>query len=461
MEKQLSVGFARVNINPMRGVGIAGYFVPRVVEGILDDLHASAVAVSLGNTRTLLISLDLLQMKTYIANKYREAISKATGIPMAAIYIHCQHTHTAPYVDPDREDLVIGEYAPNERELILEYQNFVGQRLVDLSLKALEDLKAAKMGFGVGKASNIAFIRRFRMKDGSVRTNPGVNNPDIVAPIGELDERVSVVRFDREGATSVVIVNYADHPDVVGGSLVSADWPGFLCRTVEQAIDNTNCIFFNGAQGDVNHVNVHPTPGYLNDMFMDFDDVARGYGHARYMGRVVAGAVLQVYDKVQYVDVDSIKYIEKTMNVPSNMPEPERLEEAHRINNLHLEGRDDEIPFEGMLLTTAVAEAGRMVRLEHGPEYFPMSFTAISIGKVAFFGIPGEPFNGIGKALKETEGFELIIPSCLVNGSEGYFPMKDAYDEGGYEAKSSNFKAGVAEFIIDEGKKMITELAKL
>jgi hypothetical protein len=296
------------------------------------------------------------------------------------------------------------------------------------------------------------------MKDGSVRTNPGVNNPDIVAPIGELDERVSVVRFDREGAESLVIVNYANHPDVVGGCKVSADWPGFTCSTVEKALDNVKCIFLNGAQGDVNHVNVHPTKGYLNDLFMDFDDVARGYGHARYMGRVVAGAVLQIFDKVEYSEVDSIKYLERCVNIPSNMPEPERIAEAHRINDLHIAGKDSELPYEGMLLTTMVAEAGRMVRLEHGPEFFPISFSSLSIGKVAFFGVPGEPFNGIGRAIKETEGYELIIPSCLVNGSEGYFPMKDAYDEGGYEAKSSNFKAGVAELIIDEGKKLLTDL---
>lgn len=458
MKKQLSAGFARVNINPMRGVGIAGYFVPRVVEGILDDLHASCASISLDDTRVLIMSLDLLQIRTSICDRYRKAISEATGVPLSAIFIHCQHTHTAPYVDPERENLMTGAYAQNEREYILEYQDFVLHRLVDCALDAIATEKPAKMGYGIGHASGIAFIRRFRMKDGSVRTNPGVNNPDIVAPIGELDERVSVVRFDREGAESIVLVNYANHPDVVGGSKVSADWPGFTCKTVEDALENTRCIFFNGAQGDVNHVNVHPTKGYLNDLFMDFDDVARGYGHARHMGRVVAGAVLQVFDKVEYVDVDSIKHTEKTVNVPSNMPEPERLAEAHKINDLHLAGKDDEIPFEGMLLTTAVAEAGRMVRLEHGPEFFPLSFTALSIGGVAFFGIPGEPFNAIGRAIKETEGYDLIIPTCLTNGSEGYFPVKDAYDQGGYEAKSSSYKAGVAELIMAEGQKILTDL---
>ena len=49
---------------------------------------------------------------------------------------------------------------------------------------ALTDMKPAKTGIGTSEAKNVAFIRRYRMKDGSAKTNPGVNNPDIVAPIG-------------------------------------------------------------------------------------------------------------------------------------------------------------------------------------------------------------------------------------------------------------------------------------
>jgi len=324
---------------------------------------------------------------------------------------------------------------------------------------ALADLKPAKMGWAIGDAPNIAFVRRFRMKDGGVQTNPGVNNPNIVAPIGDVDERVNVVRFDREGADSIVLVNFGVHPDTVGGCKISCDWPGFLRRTVEQAIDGTKCIFFNGAQGDVNHVNVHPTGGFLNDTFNDFDDVSRGYGHARYMGRVVAGGVLQVYDKVKYVDVDSLNYMDRLIKIPSNMPAPEEMEEAYYIDKMHKDGRDAELPYEGMMLTTKVAEAARKIQLEHGPESFDMVLSGLSVGEVAFVGIPGEPFTGIGRGIKEGEGFALIMPACCTNGAQGYFPMKEAYDEGGYEAGSSKFRAGVAEIIIEEGKKLVKDLA--
>jgi len=74
------------------------------------------------------------------------------------------------------------------------------------------------------------------------------------------------------------------------------------------------------------------------------------------------------------------------------------------------------------------------------------------------FGIPGEPFTGVGRALKEAEDWELVLPTCNTNAKEGYFPMLECYEEGGYEAGSSNFKAGVAELIIKSGLELLDHL---
>lgn len=441
----LKVGFSRVDVTPMMGIDISGYFVQRLAEGVLDPLYANIVAFRFGDESAVMICIDNCGIKQGQLLQYRQRISKRLNILVESVFISCTHTHTGPAVNMSGE-------------LVDEYKIALGEKLEEGAEMAFADMKDAKMGYGVGNAPGIAFVRRFRMKDGSIRTNPGVDNPDIVAPIGDVDERVNVLRFDREGADSVVIVNFGCHPDTVGGNLISADWPGFVRNTVEKAIGDVKCAFFNGAEGDINHVNVHPTGGFLNDMFMDFDDVARGYGHARYMGRVVAAGVLQAYDKVKYVEVDSLRAVNVKLDVPSNKPDAKDIPEAHRIKEIHESGRDDELPYKGMMLTTVVAEALRMVRLENAPETFDMTLSGIKIGPVAIVGIPGEPFLGIGRGIKDTEGFELILPVCCANGYEGYFPMKDSYDEGGYEARSSNFRAGVAEFMINEAKNMLLTL---
>ena len=446
----LKIGFSRIDITPDIGLDIAGYFVRRIADGILDPLYANAMALECGGDRAVMIALDNLGIKQKTMYELRKRISEECHVPLSGVFISCTHTHTAPQANSG-----INEAANNKAT---EYVSFLSDRCAEAALAAFADLKNAKMGYGKGAAPNIAFVRRFRMKDGSIKTNPGVNNPDIVAPVGDVDESVCVLRFDRENAESVVLVSFGCHPDVVGGCKYSADWPGFVRSTVEKTLDGVKCLFFNGAEGDINHVNVHPTGGFLNGTFMDFDDVSRGYDHARYMGRVITGGVLQAFDKVEYIDVDSISAVNKVINVPSNKPTEEELPEAHRINDLHLAGRDSEIPYSGMMLTTVVAEAGRMVRLENAPDAFDMTLSGIRIGKIAIMGIPGEPFLGIGKGIKEADGYGMIIPVACANGYEGYFPMKDSYDEGGYEARSSNFRAGVAEFIISESKHLLKEM---
>ena len=452
---KLQAGFSRVNINPPMGTPINGYFKLRHVEGYLDDLEACALALRVENTTTVMLSMDICLISTPLALELRQKIAEATKLPLEAIWIHTTHTHDGPHIGPLAS--VASLEFPEQETLLAEYYAFFSRRLVDATTLALADLKDAKMGWAVGQAPNISFVRRFRMKDGKVRTNPGVGNPDILHPIGDVDERVNVLRFDRAN-DSLVLVNFGCHPDTVGGSLISADWPGFTRRRLEKALDNVKCIFFNGAEGDVNHVNVNATKGDFNDMFNDFDDVARGYGHARHMGNVVAGAVLQVYDKANYEDVDSLRFLQKTAKLPSNMPNPEDLPLARKYSELHEAGRDDEIPFKGMELTTVVADAKRKLRLEHGPETFDLNLSGIALGSISMVGIPGEPFTGIGRGLKEAEGWAMVMPMCLVNGNQGYFPMKDAYDEGGYEARASNYKAGTAEQIIVEGVELLNKL---
>ena len=455
----LQAGFSRVNITPALGTEIVGYFHPRYAEGVLDELEINALALTAGEDKVVLLSADLCFIGKAAQDYYCESICKATGLAPHQILIHSTHTHTGPVVSLlGKNGMAVSGLTDDKSELVKEYGLQLARKFADAAAMALKDLKPAKMGWAVGKAPNIAFVRRFRMKDGKVRTNPGVGNPDILHPIGDVDERVNVLRFDREGGETIVLANVGCHPDVVGGNLISGDWPTLYRHRLEKAMDNVKTLFFNGAQGDVNHVNVNAKHGDLNDMFHDFDDVARGYGHSRHMGNVVAGAVMQVYDKVNYVDVDSIRSAIKTIQVPSNMPKPEDLPLAHKYNDLHKAGRDSEIPFEGMELTTVVAEAARMVRLQNGPESFEMNLTGIAIGNVALAGIPGEPFNGVGIGIKEAEGWDLVLPCCLTNGAEGYFPMQDSYDEGGYEARSSRFKAGTAEIIIEESVALLDSL---
>ena len=164
---KLQAGFGRVNVTPMLGIGIGGYFIPRFVEGVLDELEINALALACGDEKVLLMTIDNEHLSVEAAADFRKHITEVTGVADEAIYLHATHSHTTPIIEKDSEDVLEQEY----------YKTVYHKMAL-----------AAKMGWGIGQAPNIAFVRRFRMKDGSVKTNPGVNNPDILEP-----DRKSVV----------------------------------------------------------------------------------------------------------------------------------------------------------------------------------------------------------------------------------------------------------------------------
>lgn len=446
------VGYASVNINPPLGIGIDGYFVPRFAKGFLDNLETAALALRLNEETVVLIAVDICEIATDVVKQYLDRIQIATGIKKENIFISASHTHTGPLHK-------VKYLFEADEELVNNYALFLGERLIDVVKLSLADLKEAKMGYAIGKAPDkVAYIRRYKMKDGTTMTCPPIDDPDIDHPIGELDQRVNVLRFDRIGAESIVLVNYGLHADTIGGEMISADWPGWMRSTVEKALDGTKCMFFAGAEGDVGSTNVHPSGGDMNDTEISFDNEMKSPGMARFVGRALAGTVLQVYDKVCYVEVDKLDVMHKIAVIPANLPKEEELPIAHKYKELHDAGRDMDIPFTAMELTTVVAEAIRMCELENGPQNFHFDLIGVRIGNIALIGIPGEPFTDIGIGIKEAEGYSMIMPCALTNGEEGYFPMKSAFDEGGYEARSSRFKSGVAEKIIDIGKELLAEL---
>lgn len=448
----LQVGYASVNINPTLGCGINGYYIPRFAKGFLDDLEAHGIVLAMGDTKIAMISVDSCEFISALANRYRVAIEKNTEIKAENIFLSCTHTHTAPLLQPT-------DAFEAPREPIDRYADFVEDRLIDLVKLAAMDLKPAKMGFITGYApERVAYIRLYRMKDGTTMTCPPVGDPNIDGPIGTLDQRCHILRFDQEGGHSIVLFNYGVHADTVNGELLSSDWPGWMRRTLDKALDGVKCLCFVGCQGDVGSTHVNPCGGDMNDTEISFDNEMKSPGMARFVGRALAGTVLQVYDKVEYVDVDDLQILHKFIEIEANRPKPEELPLAHKYKDLHDAGREDEIPYTAMALTIAVSEAIRMCNLEHGPDSFTLELTGLKIGPVAFLGIPGEPFTEIGVRIKETEGWKQIMPVCLTNGSEGYFPSKEAYAAGGYEARSSKFRPGVSDRIVEGCKELLAEL---
>ena len=448
-------GYAKVDITPQLGVTLSGYYHRRVSDGVLDPLYVRCVAFSDGSAKALVMSIDNLHPVNSVYMDVRKAVSAKTGVPVDAIFLACTHTHTGPGT---RVPSAKGNARHWEKVNLADIPVIEGsnRRIVEgcakAAAEALSDLSPATMLMGRGEAKGISFIRRYRMKDGTVRTNPGMGNPNIDCPLGEPDEQLQLVRFIRSGKREIAVVNFQCHPDTIGGNKFSADWPGLACTYLERAMEGAvNAILINGAQGDTNHMRVKKAPGEV---------IPRHYEMAKHMGRVVAGSALSVWGLCAPAKVGKVQATVRQVKVLTNKGRPEEIPLAKKYVELHLSGRGNEIPGVGMEHTANLAAAYRMLELADSPEEVDVPVSVVTIGdSLAFGGFPGEPFTWIGTEIKSRSPFAMTIPACCVNGQRGYFPVKSAYTDGGYENATSRFKPGIAERLAEGAIAQLHEFA--
>ena len=444
----MKTGYSKICITPPLGTVMCGYYEKRRSKGVHDDLYATAVAFDDGEKKALILAVDVCLLSTEQSDRIRKNIANATGLDTSSIFVNCSHTHTGPTIEVDLD----GE--PTNAE----YDKTFFELLTEVSAKAFLDMRESDFSIGGGTASGISFPRRFRMKEGKVQTNPGVDNPNILHPLGKANDKVKFLKIERKDAEDIVIVNFGTHADTVGGEYVSGDWTNIVIKTVESVFENTKCVFLTGAQGDVNHINTSPTIGERKGLDYDsFDGVPRGYEHTKYMGRRVAAAVIAGLDKTEPIECGKLFFSEKKITVPSNQ-ENDKLDEARRIVKLHAEGRDNELPYEKMELTTVVAEAKRICELENGPEEYAFTLGALKLGEYIIAGLPGECFVEIGQRIESSTDEEKIMVCCLTNGGDSYFPTSSAYDEGGYEARTSHLKKGADDILVHGMTELVSEL---
>lgn len=435
----LKAGFGRVDITPPLGVSVQGYYEKRLADGILDPLYATAVAFDDGEKRAVVISVDVIGFNQHLMDQVRPMVAEAIGTKTEAVFICCTHTHLAP-------GITAGDTGVENEAYV--YQTFV-KKLRDAAILAVQDLAPAKLSYTRGEAKDVSFIRRFRMKDGSFRTNPGYQNPDIDCPASASDDSSSLLIIKRENAPEIGIVNFQVHADVIGGCKLSADFPKFVRDTYETLIPNSRCMYINGAEGDSNHVDVRLTE----------DKCRGGYDRSRYMGRKIAMSVIANYELAEPLDDDRITFGQKSVWAKLNKGTPEELEAALRVKAVWQEKGDDGItPLPGRSQKETRFISLRIVNLAKVPDEKELYITALSVGDVVFAGFPGEPFTKVGTSVKEASKFTLTIPACCANGYEGYYPTQNAFDEGGYEALTARYQCGTAEKLIAASTQLINAL---
>ena len=451
----LKGGAAAIKITPPVGSIMGMSYGVTVSEGVHDDIYAEALVLEEGDVKTVFITFDFVSLPYTFVERTKELIAKRAEIPGKNIIMIAKHTHAGPQMNPLFWDAVGGlpkqkseGYIKNLPEVIAEGVQLAKSRI-----------QPVRVSVGTIKENTVNFNRRFLLKDGSVKMNPGRMNPDIVRPAGPVDPDVSIVLFESLDSKPVaIIVNYALHVAVVGGNRFSADFPGTIASLLSKVYGKDMVtIYTNGTSGNINHV-----------------DVARknqldGYEESERIGTILAADVMKAVPSLRPIDVNSIRVHTETVELPIQQVRPDEVKWAREVMGRF--GKASPPPFFDVvkawkILDLAALKGGvqpgftTTVPLTGDGAALKSEVQVLALGdELALVGFPGDAFVELGLTIKLNSPFPLtIVNEQSGNGTLSYVPNRKAFPEGAYEVISARFAPGGGEILADAAIRILIDM---
>ena len=436
MQVTLKAASASANITPPLGTRIPGGFRPRYAENVDDELFAKAVVIDNGTTRIALVTCDLIAIPEKVADAAKARIADRCDIPAAHVMVNATHTHTAVAI----ADLLGVDEDPG-------YTEWVSLKIADAVELAVWRLKPARVGFASVNEERITFNRRWHMRDGTVRFNPGIENPDLVEPTGTIDPELTMmfVEATDDGTPISAVANFSLHYIGTDNSnALSADYFGHFDRLMKRYLGDT-CIslLWNAASGQINNTDFSGRTKWT----------ASGHQQAVKMANVLAGHFIVEMQLMEMHETLDLSGDLATLTFQRKEITAEDLKVAEQVLSVP-QGTYDAYetgPFSwvvGQPIPQALVDvyAHECQRLAKLPTQMTAPVQVIRLGAAAIVALPGEVFVETGMNIKAKSDANPTFLVSLANGYIGYICTDKALaQEGGYEtwaAKSSLPAAG-------------------
>jgi len=438
------VGYGKASISPDWPIGLSGYGTEknRISIGNKTDIFAIALAVTDSEGKTaLLISLDSAAGDEN--NMLRPMIREKFGIPEDHVIISSIHPHSTPIWTEEYCDLL-------KKQVAIAVE------------RALKDRSAAEGYIAHLPTVALNFVRNYVCNDGSFWSpNFGDRSSGLKCHESEADGEMRLVKFQREGKTPVILVNFQAHP-LKGASgsdpYIHADWPGIMRHEVSARL-GADVIYFSGAGGNLD------STGRL-----DGENVSEDWIHH---GRRAAETVLQGENHYRKVKIDPIRVKELTKTYETDHSMDHLVSVAKPIFDLYV---DDFEKAKALAATVpqlhSVYHAKSIVLKSLKDKTMEMTIGAIAMGDLAFTVHPYEMFDTNGKDLRDgTVGnphykadeqmenpFPMTVVCTLANGHIGYVPSHIGFANGGYSTDITRLAPGGGERLVGDYLKILRDL---
>ena len=437
----LRCAFYEKEITPPLGCHIPGYFNLRRGSDVLDRLYARAMVADDGSGAVAMISVDGCTVDNSVIPSIKERITALTEIPAERILVTYTHTHTGiPRINgcPDEAALKLQEH----------YFDVFSLLIADCAVLAHRRLEDCTAEFAKGDVKGISFVRDYYMKSATPTTNPGRLNPDIDGPVTSPDTDLAVIMVRSAcGKPMGAVVNFACHPDCVGGTEYSGDYISELALQFKKLYGGDFVtVFLQGTSGDINHFDVSRAE--------DAPD------HYRKMGRIIAGEAEKALAWSTPVADSGIDAKLKTLIVPRTEISDEQI--AYARETIARVKKDSGAKIAADNTSRDQYERAMSESLinfiESSPEEYELPLQFIRIGDVKIYCMPSEVFCEFGKMIKRGAKTEKCMVATQCNATFGYIPTRDMFYSTIYESRPGvnhiSREAGylMAEKLLEMGK---------
>lgn len=408
----MKVAFYEKDITPPLGCSIPGYFNERLGSDVKDRLFAKACVISDGKNTVAILAVDALYVLRDTCEKIINRIQQNTALKAENIMICATHTHTGGPVSTD-DNRAVDEF----------YLEMLQYTAADCVILAYHKLSDCNVKYARGNVDSISFNRNYIMKDGTVKTNPGRLNPEIVKPYAGIDPELSILYFENYGEKPCgAIINFACHLDCVDGTEYSGDYASAISKELKSIYgEDFVSLFILGACGNINHFDVSKQS--------DAPD------HYVKMGKTLAEEAVRAINKAEGINGGILTSDKQLIQIKRRLPTDEEIEKAEDIiNNTKLiEGiklASDSDPDQFNLIM-----AKKLLESIEGEDEISLYVQVIRIGDSLIYALPSEIFYQFGVYIKENSPFERSFVATLSNGSSGYIPIRELFLPHIYESK--------------------------
>lgn len=431
---EFSVGYCRVNITPEERVGLGGYSNTafRTLENILDDMYATAIAMSDGQGNTvIMINTDLLRSYQEYNPETQTRIEAATGVPAENIIITCNHSHSVPdlyYVDEATE----------------RYKTMVYDRIVQAAIDAMADRKPAKLYTGSIEAEGLNFVRHYWAENiytgeqVMITDNFGdATNTVYVGHAADADPTLHMIKIEREGCKDILFTNWRAHPHWTGGTAkydLSSDFVGPY-RDALAEMTGADVVYFQGAAGNINEKSRINEENKSTD-YRAYGNYLAEYAYECYQNNLTETATGQI----KLVHVDYLGEIREK-------PDYSLVIKAKEVSALWKQTGDRAVSLANVDINEihsvyhASALSGHYTR---EPEAGMMALKAVSIGNsIGFVTFPGEAYDTISVNVEERSPYDFTVFLGYAVEHLGYLPNEAAWEYGCYEVDITRWAKGV------------------